>query len=180
MNRFKIGLIFVTVIGVGLYAYYSYPKSTSKVLAETIEVPIPTDTPIPSDTPTPTLSPTPTVTPKPTPTLGPTSTPTPIPNIVAPADLEPLFAEFAARYNVSVNLLKKIADCESHFNRGVVSGNEKYMGMFQFEDRLWIHARQEMGENPDANLRFGARESIQTAAWVIAHWGTKAWPVCSK
>jgi soluble lytic murein transglycosylase-like protein len=180
MNRLKIGLILIIILGVGIYAFQLNRSSNRiKVLAETIEA---SPTLAPTEMPTPTITPTPTPssTPTPSPTRGPTPTPSPIPIIIAPPDLEPLFAEFSTKYNVDANLLKKIASCESHFNRGVVSGNEKYMGMFQFEDRLWIHARNEMGENPDANLRFGARESIQTAAWVIAHWGSKAWPVCSK
>jgi len=37
-----------------------------------------------------------------------------------------------------------------------------------------------MGEDPNPDLRFGARESIQTAAYVLAHRGPGAWPVCSK
>jgi hypothetical protein len=100
--------------------------------------------------------------------------------VTAPADLEPLFAEFADKYHVSANLLKKIANCESHFNRGVVNKGGQYMGMFQFEISTWINNRRLMGQDSNPDLRFGARESIETAAYVISRGGKSAWPACSK
>jgi len=89
-----------------------------------------------------------------------------------------LFSEYAAKYAVDPNLLKKIAYCESHFNSGVVAG--PYAGMFQFTSSLWNNARTKMNVDPNPDLRFGARESIETAAYVIKSWGTGAWANCAK
>lgn len=79
-------------------------------------------------------------------------------------------------YGVDVNVLKKIANCESHFNNAVSA--PPYAGMYQFTENTWINYRRKMGKDPDINLRFGARESIETAAYVIAIGDLHIWPVC--
>jgi hypothetical protein len=114
----------------------------------------------------------------------PTATPTiavqPTVSVVnAPSDLEPLFSQFANQYGVDINLLKRIADCESHFNPGVVAG--PYAGMFQFTQGTWTSYRNWMGEDPNSNLRYGAREAIQTAAFAMSQGkASSLWPACSK
>lgn len=133
----------------------------------------------PTVTPTPTLTPTPTITPTPRPTATPTITPTPKP-VIAPAGLESLFTDFAAKYHVDPNLLKKIAACESHFNPGVVSQNGLYKGMFQFAPGTWLSNRTVMGADPNPDLMFGARESIETAAFMLSRGMASSWPVCSR
>lgn len=140
----------------------------------------PTATPFSSPKPTAqAATPTPTVTPTPKPTNTPFPTATPKP-VVAPANLDQLFAEFSQKYHVDPNLLKKIAACESHFNPGVVSPNGLYMGMYQFAAGTWISNRKLMGQDPNPDLRFGARESIETAAFMLGRGGASSWPVCSQ
>ncbi len=138
----------------------------------------PTPTPTPSPTPSPTAKPTTTPSPSPTSTPEPTSEPTPVPETIAPSDLEALFVRYAIEYGIDANLLKKIADCESHFNPG--SANGPYGGMFQFTATSWINKRLEMGLDPNPDLRFGANESIQTAAYSISRYGAGMWPACSR
>lgn len=133
-----------------------------------------TSTNVPTDTPTP--QPTNTPTPIPSPTKIPTPTPTKV--IIAPQDLEPLFDEFSKAFNVDEYKLKKIADCESHFNRAV--WKDPYAGMYQFQDTTWTKYRNMMGKDTNINLRFGARESIETAAFVLSIGGEHIWPVCSR
>jgi hypothetical protein len=135
---------------------------------------IPTVTPLTTSTPTPTLIPTPTLTP--TPTLIPTP-------IILPQYLDYLFTKYCNEYgvdNVGKELLKKIANCESHLNTGVVSPNGKYAGMFQFDENTWITVRASMNQNPDLNLRFSADESIKTAAYVAHQGRFNIWPACGK
>ncbi len=173
------------------------------------ETPEPTVTATPEPTSEPTIiSSTPTVKPTIKPTLRPTikitviatptatliptntpsSTPTPAPmptlaTITLPASkawMEQFFVESSNRYHVDINLLKKIADCESHYNPGVVSRNELYSGMYQFSASTWIANRDRMGKDHNPDLRFGAQESIDTAAYVISTQGPGAWPACSR
>lgn len=135
---------------------------------------------LPSPTPTPTITPSPKPTNIPTQIPTPTEIPTPTPTkiIIAPADMEPLFEEFSITFNVDKNKLKKIADCESHFNRGV--WKDPYAGMYQFSETTWTKYRNLMGKDPNINLRFGARESIETAAYVLSIGAERIWPTCSK
>jgi hypothetical protein len=127
-----------------------------------------------------TLTPSPTLThvPSPTPTLTITVTPTQTPHISSPVDLEPLFAEFSSFYNVDSQFLKRIAKCESNFNVGVWS--EPYAGLYQFHEVTWTNFRNQMGKDPNINLRFGARESIETAAYVLSVGKSHIWPNCAK
>jgi len=131
-----------------------------------------TPTPIPSPTPEPRdeLEPTPILSPEPT------ATPKPAPVVKAPDDLEASFATHAATYGVDVDLLRRIANCESHFHSGSVNGI--YGGMFQFSPSTWASTRRamEMDENPD--LRFDGEEAIRTAAFKIGHGGQSAWAAC--
>lgn len=144
---------------------------------EASETPTETPTPIATETPTPTPTSTPTAKPTATPTETPTPTPTPTPQIAAPEDLEPLFDEFAGAYGVDKNKLKAIAKCESNFARGVLAN--PYAGMYQFTESTWTKYRNLMEKDPNINLRFGARESIETAAYVLSIGDSKIWPSCN-
>jgi hypothetical protein len=139
----------------------------------------PTITPSPTPTEVITVTPTPSYTPTltPTPTTLPTITSKPL---VAPAYMEPLFNQYAAFYNVDGQLLRKIANCESHYNTGVVGGGGLYGGMFQFAVGSWQSMRKQMGLDPNPDLRFGASESIQTAAYALSLGKASMWPSCSK
>ncbi|KKQ52339.1 hypothetical protein A2865_03385 [Candidatus Woesebacteria bacterium RIFCSPHIGHO2_01_FULL_39_17] len=134
----------------------------------------PTDFPTPSPSP----SPTPVLPPTLTPTLTPIPRPSPLPALIVPADLMPLFAEFSSTYNVDKEELERIAYCESHFNRGVWA--PPYAGMYQFHENTWEKYRNMMGKDPNIDLRFGARESIETAAFVLSIGQQHIWPSCSK
>jgi hypothetical protein len=143
---------------------------------ETIAV---TDTPVPTNTLTPTPTntpiPTPTDTPIPTPTNTPTPTPSPTP-ITAPGILENWFNQYAGQYGVDSQLLKRIAYCESEFNQTAVNGI--YVGIFQFNEDIWIRYRQELGHDPNLDLRLDANESIKTAAYLISKGKLFFWPNC--
>jgi hypothetical protein len=165
---------------VGAVSFYTYRADyyiKPQVLSQQITV---TPSPSPTDSPTPTatLSPTvkPTISPTPKPTPSPLPTPTPI--VIAPENLEPLFSEFSSIFGVDANLLKKIAQCETHFNNAVSA--PPYAGMFQFTETTWQTYRKLMGKDPDINLRFGARESIETAAYVLSLGKLHLWPACSR
>src|SRR3989338_3418542 len=126
--------------------------------------------PTPSPTVTPTPSPTQTLTPTLTPT--PTSTPTPLP----PSSYDTDFDQYSSQYGVDKNQLKKIALCESGMNPS--SANGDYGGMYQFATKTWINTRSQMGLDTNPSLRFGAKESIETAAFKISRNGAKAWVNC--
>lgn len=163
----------------GMRAIGSNVLVKGDVLSQSLEVtltPIPTETstPVPTLSPTPTASPTPTLTPREI--LTPTPKPTPI--VIAPNDLEPLFRQYSTTYNVDEYKLKRIAYCESHFNTGVYK--DPYAGMYQFNTNTWSKYRNMMGKDPNSDLRFGARESIETAAYVISLGQDSIWPSCTK
>lgn len=146
----------------------------TKVLGEQTRI-IPTNTPTPTPTQTPTPTPTPTPIPIPTPTPTPTLTPTPIP---APVSLDDLFTKYSSLYSVAKDLLQKIANCESGFNSNATNGD--YKGMFQFASGSWTTNRNNMGADPNTDLRLNAEESIKTAAFMISENKTNAWPNCSR
>lgn len=128
--------------------------------------PTPTATPTPTNTPTPTATPTPTSTPTPTPTV------TPMPE----TEYESYFEQYSNQYGVDINKLKKIAYCESGVSSGAANGD--YGGMFQFSTGTWISTRSQMGLDTNPDLRYGAKEAIETAAFKIAGGGEKAWHNC--
>lgn len=141
-------------------------------------VPTPTFTitpsPTPTNTPTPTLTPTPTNTP--TPTSTPTPTPTNTPHPLPASDFESYFDQYSNQYGVDKNKLKKIAQCESGIHPG--ANNGEYGGMFQFSIPTWQGTRAQMALDTNPDLRFGARESIETAAFKISRGGENAWANC--
>ncbi|MBI5123593.1 transglycosylase family protein [Candidatus Roizmanbacteria bacterium] len=133
-------------------------------------------TPKPSPTAIPTPSPTNTPTPIATPT--PTSIPTPSPTPTPVTDLESLFAKYSSQYSIDKNLLKRIADCESHFNPNANYQNI-YLGMYQFGEQTWISIRTKMNLDPNPGLRTNAEEAIKTAAYKVSIGGQSAWPHCN-
>lgn len=125
-------------------------------------------TPLPTTTIPATLSPTPTMIPTPIPTF--------IPHLVTSAELETLFTQFGTEYHVDSNWLKKIARCESNFNPQADTGT--YAGMFQFSAGTWISTRNNMGLDPNPDLRKNAEESIRTTAFMLSKGRQNAWPNC--
>jgi len=139
-----------------------------RVLSETVEI-SPTAAPSPTITP----SPSPTVTPKPT--KIPTPTPKPQPAYTSQQIYE-FTNEFGGRYGVDPNVIRHITLCESTFKPA--AKNYIYAGLFQFDTRTWQTYRRLMGENPDPDLRYNAREAIKTGAFAISKSGTRLWPNC--
>jgi hypothetical protein len=88
--------------------------------------PQPTSTQIPSPTKVAIVSPT-NVPPTATVTPSPTSTP-----VSSSLNTFDLITKYAGQYGVDAGLLRKIADCESHFNTNAVGAGGLYVGMFQF------------------------------------------------
>ncbi|MCX6726138.1 MAG: transglycosylase SLT domain-containing protein [Candidatus Shapirobacteria bacterium] len=150
-------------------------KPTTKIIGtEILLTEIPTVAPTFTPTPTATPSPKPT---KPKPTLTPTPSPTPRPTIILQKDLDELFTKYSNEYNVDKELLKKIANCESTLNPN--ASTNKYAGLFQFAEPIWIQTRNLMGQNSDINLRFNTEESIKTAAFLISRRRFDIWPNCN-
>lgn len=134
------------------------------------------------DGPTPTIYLGPPIEPTEVPTFSlvfpvPTAIPTPYPPVVAPVDLEPLFAIYAQMYQIDKEQLKKIARCESGFNANS-NNSGMYLGMFQFAASTWISNRTAMGVDPNPDLRLNAEEAIKTAAFMLARGQQRAWPNC--
>ncbi len=150
--------------------------------AETVnftKTPNPTSNFTPLPITTPTLVPTPKPTPRPTPTVTPSPTPTPTPlAIILPEDLDELFRKYSSAYSIDIELLKRIAKCESGFNTNAT--NKDYAGLFQFGTTLWTQTRTLMGESSDLNLRFNPEEAIKTASFMVSQNHLGIWPNCHK
>lgn len=185
MRRFI--LYFLTVVLVGELVYLGFvlkAKNQKKVLAEEIAATqTPSQTPSASASPTPILSPSPSPSPKPSP--SPTISPSPIPNPTQTPVPQPQFTSeqingfierFAAQYQVSADILRHIALCESGFNP--LAFNSGYGGLYQFAFITWQNLRTEMGEDPEEVLRFNAEEAVQTAAYVLHKGSDGIWPNC--
>ncbi len=179
-----------------LFPITSLEPSNNPILA-VLESATPTDEPSssPSVSPSPTLTPKPKApspslvpsptpklvvspSPSPSPSLIPTITPSPTatPDVYSPASMTPIFAKYAAQYNVDQNEMERIANCESHFNPNAVNGI--YAGMFQYSASRWVSERSQMGLDTSSNLRSDIEESIKTAAFTISKDGTSPWPNC--
>lgn len=144
-------------------------KNSSAKILGAISTPAPT--PTPTNTPFPTPTPIP-----PTPTA--TQTPTLTPIIIAPANLEELFAKYSNEYSIDKELMKRIAHCESGLNPAAATS--LYGGLYQFSEFLWISTRTLTGHNSDPNIRFNAEESIRTAAFMISQNHLEIWPNCNR
>jgi soluble lytic murein transglycosylase-like protein len=90
---------------------------------------------------------------------------------------EAMFETYAAQFGVDKELLKQIAYCESHYNPGAVNG--PYGGMYQYSASTWASTRNQMGLDPNPDLRFDGEQAILTSAFKIAAGGRRAWPVCA-
>lgn len=169
--KFILAAIILILFSLSGYQIHSKGEVLGVVIVPSL-TPTPTPTPTPTLTPTPTSTPMPTFTPAPTSTPKPTLTPTPIPI----SDFEAYFDQYSSQYEVDKNQLKKIAYCESGGGTGARNGD--HGGMFQFSTQTWQHTRSQMGADTNPDLRFGAKESIETAAFKIAHGGITAWKNC--
>lgn len=167
-----LSLLIVAMI-IALVLLRTNPTSSQRIVSFFIS-PTPTMTPVPTATPTP--SPTPTATPTPTSLPTATPTPSPTPSPLPQSSYESDFDSASSQYNVSKDKLKKIAQCESGINPAAVNG--PYGGMFQFTAETWVSTRRQMGKDENPDLRFNAKESIDTAAYKISNGGERAWLNC--
>ncbi len=88
------------------------------------------------------------------------------------------FTQYAGSQSVSIEMLRKIAVCESGYNQ--FARNGIYGGLFQFSSNTWKSTRTHMNADSNPDLRFNAEEAIKTAAFRFATAGYAAWPNCSK
>lgn len=171
-KRNHIIVLLIVAIITALLLFRASPSSR-RIVSFFIS-PTPTATPVPTATPTP--SPTPTATPSPTPLPTATPTPSPTPTPLPQSSYESDFDSTSSEYNVSKDKLKRIALCESGINPAAVNG--PYGGMFQFTSETWVSTRRQMGRDENPELRFNAKESIDTAAYKISIGGENAWANC--
>jgi len=170
--RRLVGYFILSFISFCVFTAVFHTAARAEVTIPILTPLTPTPTITPSPTPTNTPTPTPTSTPSPTPTNTPTPTP-----IAAPADLESLFEKYSSVYSVDKEKLKRIADCESHFNPNA-NWRDIYLGMYQFSESSWRATRTQMNLDSNPDLRTNAEESIKTAAFKISVNGQNAWPNC--
>ncbi len=182
MKTFKLIIVCFIVSTAASYETIDFLSSNSKnktdVLSYSVVAGASKISPSPILTPTQTPSLTPTQFPTSIPTKIPSPTLAPRPPVQAPQDQEHWFDEFSGIFKVDEEKLKRIAKCESHFNPGVV--REPYAGMYQFTPNSWIKYRKMMGKDENIDLRFGAREAIETAAYALSLGDAHIWPACSK
>gem|GEM_PF-1365396 len=111
------------------------------------------------------------------------STPTMAPNkiIVTPSpatseEVNGYIERFSSQFAVDPDVLRYVAICESGFRSNAVNG--PYVGLYQFGSVTWKNIRKEIGENSDPDLRFEAKDSVQTAAYAISKGKGGMWPNC--
>lgn len=161
-------LLFVIIWEVVTIYSIQKRKTVNKVLAVTTII-----TPSSSPEITPELTPIPT--PRVTATPKPTPSPVPQPTFSS-QQINEFISRFSSQYNVSPDILRYIALCESGFNPQAVKLS--YAGLYQFGPVTWKNIRKEMGEDTDINLRFNAEEAVQTAAYTLHVNNAGIWPHC--
>lgn len=82
----------------------------------------------------------------------------------------------AASYKINSEKLKQLAKCESTFNPKAING--KYGGLFQFDTSTWKSIRKEMNRDSNPDLRFEAKEAIETTAYALAQGKDRLWSQC--
>jgi hypothetical protein len=171
LKKFFLLGIGVTLIPAFLGMISSKTKPKPVVLAQKVEATL-------VSTIMPTSTPSVTTTPIPIQTIKPTPTPKPIPTVppVTSQEINGFIESFAGQYATDPNVLRHIAICESGFNPNAVNG--PYVGLYQFGPVTWQNTRKLIGENSNINLRFDAKTSVQTAAYLLASRGRSFWPNC--
>lgn len=169
MKNFILFFLFLVIVGEVITLFFvNRQKSKEKVLAKEIVF---TPSPTPEITPSPSPNPTPEITPSPVSTPSPILQPT-----FSSQQINEFITRFSAQYNVSPDILRYIAICESGFNP--MSSKLSYAGLYQFGPVTWKNIRAEMGEDIDVNLRFNAEEAVQTAAYNLHINNAGIWPHC--
>lgn len=100
----------------------------------------------------------------------------PTPIVAASQEVNEFIERFAAQYGVDKNVLRHVAICESGFNSGATNG--PYAGLYQFGTNTWQNIRKEIGEDTNPDLRYVAKDAVQTAAYALAKGRGGMWPNC--
>lgn len=134
----------------------------------------------PTITITPTVEPTPTdIPPTPTNTPKPTRIPTPTPKPQAKYTSEEIYNminQYSGEKGVSPDVIRHIAQCESGFRPE--ARNYIYAGLFQYDVPTWKSFRKMMGQDPDPDLRYDAKEAIKTTVYLVSLGKLYLWPNC--
>jgi soluble lytic murein transglycosylase-like protein len=107
---------------------------------------------------------------------GPTPTKIPTPTAEPSAEVNKHIERFSAQFGIDNNVLRHVAVCESGFRSNAING--PYVGLFQFGSTTWVNIRKEIGEDPNPQLRFSAKDAVQTAAYAISKGKGRLWPNC--
>ena len=91
-------------------------------------------------------------------------------------EIHGFFEKYAKEYNIDLHIFRHIAVCDSDFNPS--SQHLSYAGLFQFSPNTWIHYRNLMNKDINPDLRFNAKESARTAAYVLSINQAYIWPNC--
>lgn len=161
--RTPIILVTALVTVMGLQAIKPQPR----VISYSIEVP-------PTEIPTPSPSPTPKPTPRPTPkaTEGKAK---PQPKYTS-EQIYGFTNEFGRKYGIDPNVIRHIGQCESGFNPA--AKNNIYAGIFQFDAATWKSFRKMMNRSADPDLRYDAKEAVETVAYMLSIHRGALWPNC--
>jgi Transglycosylase SLT domain len=154
----------LAVLGAGQAKNYF----AGQVLSVTFEI-------SPTPSPSPTSTPTPSPTPKPKPTRIPTPTPKPQPEFSS-EQIYRMIDKYSQEGGVNPDVIRHIAICESGFNPRAKS--YIYAGLFQYDGATWKSYRKLMGENPDPDLRYNAKEAIRTTVYIVSLNRLYLWPNC--
>lgn len=176
MREVKL-ILFGSLAILSIEAFYFFGDKPKAIVLGEKEVATVNPTIAPTEEPNPTVEPTQTPTPLPLKTASPKPTQTPIPQpTFSSQQINEFIDRFASLYNVSPDILRHIALCESGFNP--LASNAGYVGLYQFGPTTWKNVRIKMGEDTNINLRANAEEAVQTAAYNLHINNAGIWPNC--
>jgi soluble lytic murein transglycosylase-like protein len=131
--------------------------------------PAPTETIIPSSTKT-------VSTPHPSPLLTSGEGKKVFVNKYSSEEIYNMINQYSGEKGVSPDVIRHLAVCESGFRPDVKNGI--YAGLFQYDPSTWKNFRKMMGEDPDPDLRFDAKEAIRTTVYLVSIGKQSLWPNC--
>lgn len=171
-RNFLIMISTAAVVGATGTSLINHPNNQGKVLGLQVG---PTPTAIPTATPVPTATPTPTAKPTPRPTRIPTPTLIPQPKYTS-EQIYNFINEFSGKYGVNADVMRHMAICETGFNP--MGRNGIYAGLFQFDAPTWSSFRKMMGKDPNPDIRYNAKEVVETVAYMLSIHREALWPNC--
>lgn len=82
---------------------------------------------------------------------------------------------FAQAGGLDADLVIRIAYCESGYRPEARNKMSTASGIFQFIASTWVSTRDDMGRDNSLDLRFNAKENIDTALYKLKNGGIRAW-----